>query len=35
MAEFDKIAVFTQVKGLGEKADTELEDIADLAFTKL
>ena len=29
MAEFDKIG---QVKGLGEKADTELEDIADRAL---
>tara|TARA_B100002019_G_scaffold54849_1_gene46941 strand:- start:6289 stop:6792 length:504 start_codon:yes stop_codon:yes gene_type:complete len=33
MAEFDKIAAaLPQVKGLGEKADTELEDIADRAL---
>ena len=33
MAEFDKItAALPQVKGLGEKADNELEDIADRAL---
>lgn len=33
MAEFDKIAAaLPQVKGLGEKADIELEDIADRAL---
>lgn len=34
MAEFDKIsAALPMVKGLGEKADAELEDIADRALT--
>jgi hypothetical protein len=33
MAEFDKIAAaLPQVKGLGEKADSELEDIAERAL---
>ena len=33
MAEFDKItAALPQVKGLGDKADGELEDIADRAL---
>ena len=34
IAEFDKIsAALPQVKGLGQKADEELEDIADRALT--
>lgn len=34
IAEFDKIAsALPMVKGLGEKADSELEDIADRALT--
>ena len=33
MAEFDKITIpLPPVKGLGDKADGELEDIADLAL---